>query len=45
MWEENEGSRKLIEVIPEGSDVEMEQALQSYRTAVKSWDGTRDRRT
>ena len=41
MWEENEGSRKLIEVIPEGSDVEMEQALQSYRMAgseVLGWD-------
>ena len=41
MWEENEGSRKFIEVIPEGSDVEMEQALQSYRKAgreVQGWD-------
>ena len=41
MWEENEGSRKLIQVIPEGSDVEMEQALQNYRTAgleVLGWD-------
>ena len=41
MWEEIAGSRKFIEVIPEGSDVEMEQALQSYRTAgreVLGWD-------
>ena len=41
MWEENEASRKLMDVIPEGSDVEMEQALQSYRTAgreVLGWD-------
>ena len=41
MWDENEGSRKFIEVIPEGSDVEIEQALQSYRTAgreVLGWD-------
>ena len=40
-WQENEGSRKFIEVIPEGSDDEMEQALQSYRTAgreVLGWD-------
>ena len=39
MWEEMKGSRKFIEVIPEGS--EMEQALQSYRTAgreVPGWD-------
>ena len=32
MWEENDVSRKLIDVIPEGSDVDMEQALESYRT-------------
>ena len=41
MWEENEVSRKLMDVIPEGSEVEMEQALQSYRTAgreVLGWD-------
>ena len=41
MWVENEASRKLMDVIPEGSDVEMEQALQSYRTAgreVLGWD-------
>ena len=41
MWEENEVSRKLMDVISEGSDVEMEQALQSYRTAgreVLGWD-------
>ena len=41
MWEENEGSRKIIEVMPEGSDVEMEQALHNYRTAgreVLGWD-------
>ena len=41
MWEENEASRKLMDVIPEGSDVEMEQALQSYRTAAREvlgWD-------
>ena len=41
MWEENEASRKLMDVIPEGSDVEIEQALQSYRTAgreVLGWD-------
>ena len=41
MWEEDEGSRKLIEVTPEGCDVEMEQALQNYRTAgrgVLGWD-------
>ena len=41
MWEENEVSRKLIDVIPEGSEVKVEQALQSYRTAsreVLGWD-------
>ena len=41
MWEGNEGSRKFIEIIPEGSDVEMEQALPSSRTAgreVLRWD-------
>ena len=41
MWEENEASRKLMDVIPEGSGVEMEQALQSNRTAgreVLGWD-------
>ena len=41
MWEENEGSRKLIEVILEGSDVEMEQTLQRYRKAgreVLGWE-------
>ena len=41
MWEENEASRKLMDVIPEGSDAEMEQALQSYRTIgreVLGWD-------
>ena len=41
MWEENEASRKLMDVIPKGSDVEMEQALQCYRTAgreVLGWD-------
>ena len=41
MWEENEVSRKLIDVTPEGSDVEMEQALQSHRTEsreVLGWD-------
>ena len=41
MWEENEAIRKLMDVIPEGSDVEMEQALQSHRTAgreVLGWD-------
>ena len=39
MWEENEAIRKLMDVIPE--DVEMEQALQSYRTSgreVLGWD-------
>ena len=41
MWEENEASRKLMDVIHEGSDVDMEQGLQSYRTAgreVLGWD-------
>ena len=46
MWEENEGSRKFIEVIPEGSDVEMELALQSYRMAgharMGPWTGGHD---
>ena len=41
MWEENEGNRKFVEDISEGTDVEMEQALQNYRTAgreVLGWD-------
>ena len=41
MWEENEGNRKFIEDISEGTDVEMEQALKNYRTAgreVLGWD-------
>ena len=41
MLEENEDNRKIIESIPVGSDVEVEQALQNYRTAgreVLGWD-------
>ena len=41
MLEENEDNRKMIESISEGSDLEMEQALQNYRTAgreVLGWD-------
>ena len=41
MLEENEDDRKMIERICEGSDVEVEQALQNYRTAgreVLGWD-------
>ena len=41
MLEENEDNRKMIESICEGSDVEVEQALQNYRTAgreVLGWD-------
>ena len=41
MLEENEDNRKMIESISEGSDVEVEQALQNYRTAgreVLGWD-------
>ena len=33
MLEENEDNRKMVESISEGSDVEVEQALQNYRTA------------
>ena len=33
MLEENEDNRKMIESICEGNDVEVEQALQHYRTA------------
>ena len=41
MLEENEDNRKMIESISEGSDVEVEQALQNCRTAgseVLGWD-------
>ena len=41
MLEENEDNRKMIESICDGSDVEVEQALQNYRTAgreVLGWD-------
>ena len=41
MLEENEDNRKMIESICEGSDAEVEQALQNYRTAgreVLGWD-------
>ena len=41
MLEENEDNRKMIESICDGSDVELEQALQNYRTAgreVLGWD-------
>ena len=41
MLEENEDNRKMFESICEGSDVEVEQALQNYRTAgreVLGWD-------
>ena len=41
MWEENEGNRKFIQGISEGSDVEMEQTLQIYRAAGREalrWD-------
>ena len=41
MLEENEDNRKMIESICEGSDVEVEEALQNYRTAgreVLGWD-------
>ena len=41
MLEENEDNRKIIESISVGSDVEVEQALQNYRTAgreVLGWD-------
>ena len=41
MLEENEDNRKMIESISEGSDFEVEQALQNYRTAgreVLGWD-------
>ena len=33
MMEENEDNRKMIESMSEGSDVDMEQMLQNYRTA------------
>ena len=41
MWVENEGNRKFIQGISEGSDVEMEQTLQIYRVAGREaliWD-------
>ena len=41
MLEENEDNRKMIENICEGSDAEVDQALQNYRTAgreVLGWD-------
>ena len=41
MLEENEDNRKMIESMSEGSDVDMEQTLQNYRTAcrdVPGWD-------
>ena len=41
MWEENEGNRKFIQGISEGSDVEMEPTLQIYRAAGREalrWD-------
>ena len=41
MMEENEDNRKMIESMSEGSDVDMEQMLQNYRTAgqdVLGWD-------
>ena len=41
MLEENEDNRKMIDSICEGSDAEVEQALQNYRTAgreVLGWD-------
>ena len=41
MLEENEDNRKMIESICDGSDVDVEQALQNYRTAgreVLGWD-------
>ena len=41
MLEENEDNRKMIESICEGSDAEVEQALENYRTAgreVLGWD-------
>ena len=41
MLDENEDNRKMIESICEGSDAEVEQALQNYRTAgreVLGWD-------
>ena len=41
MLEKNEDNRKMIESISEGSDFEVEQALQNYRTAgreVLGWD-------
>ena len=41
MLEENEDNRKMIESICEGSDDEVEQELQNYRTAgceVLGWD-------
>ena len=41
MMEENEDNRKMIESMSEGSDVDMEQTLQNYRTAgrdVLGWD-------
>ena len=41
MLEENEDNRKMIESMSEGSDVDMEQTLQNYRTAcrdVLEWD-------
>ena len=41
MLEENEDNRKMIETMSEGSDVDMEQTMQNYRTAcrdVLEWD-------
>ena len=41
MLEENEDNQKMIESMSEGSDVDMEQTLQNYRTAcrdVLGWD-------
>ena len=41
MLQENEDNRKMIESMSEGSDVDMEQTLQNYRTAcrdVLGWD-------
>ena len=41
MIEDNEDNRKMIESMSEGSDVDMEQTLQNYRTAcrdVLGWD-------
>ena len=41
MSEENKDNRKMIETMCDGSDLELEQALQNYRTAgreVLGWD-------